>query len=1031
MKRLINLIFVIVLILSLSATAFAQENPQRPLPPSISGARLSSNVEISDAAALLKLDASLFAAEGVQQVVVRLNELAVAEVAAAGANRPGQQRQLDRVLRQQQRLIDRARGLDAGAQVLGVTKKALNAVMLEVDADALAALAEDPAVVSIRPVINYEMDLSETVPYIGGTAVHDLGFDGSGIRVAVLDSGIDYLHANLGGSGDPAEYAANDPTVIEPGTFPTAKVIGGYDFVGGVWPDGALMPDPDPLDDGPEAGHGTHVGDIIAGVGGVAPGASLYAVKVCSSVSTSCSGVALLQAIDFAVDPNGDGDTSDHVDIINMSLGSPYGMAHDDNTSLAVDNASAVGVLTVASAGNSSDKPYVTGTPGGAPTALAVAQTEVPSAFLPLMEVVSPASIAGLYETVFQPWSAPLTSVIEAPIQYGVGSNTLGCDPFPAGSLAGKIGLVDRGACNFTLKIKNIGDAGGVAGIIGLVAPGEPFSGGDGGDRPITIPGYMISQADSNRIKSGLAAGEVVARFNPAVGIPLIGHVVGSSSRGPSMVTNTVKPEIGAPGASVSAIAGTGTDVGPFGGTSGAAPMVSGSAALVMQAFPDRSVVEVKSLLMNTAETNIINKATLAGGDLAPISRIGGGEVRVDRAVTSPAAAWDTESLSGALSFRLQDVPKNTIVLHRTVTVRNYSDQDITYNIQPTFRYANDEASGAVVIYADSSVFVPAHGDAQFHVTMEVHSQNLPAWTMNSGSAGADPAPLTLHEYDGYLFLDGSDGSQIHVAWHVLPRRASDVGLQALGSGEVRVKNDGAGSALVESYSLIATSEDLPEGGPGEENPTPDFRYIGYATFPVPAGFCSANPSFVMAFAVNTWERQTHANVPASFNFFLDTNQDGTDDYLVLNRDLTLNNITDGRNVTWVANLATGAANAFFFTDHETNSANTVLTICGEQIGMNASNFGQPINVTAVAQDFYFGGDGDEVGGITIAPAGERFVGVFTNGGVGSSVIGPRSQDRLSIFDTGSTTNNTESGLLLLYRGGAPEGNEAGIVQVP
>ena len=58
------------------------------------------------------------------------------------------------------------------------------------------------------------------------------GLYGKGIKVAVLDSGIDYTHAELGGSGNPADFAANDPNIIEPGTFPTAKVVGGYDFVG-------------------------------------------------------------------------------------------------------------------------------------------------------------------------------------------------------------------------------------------------------------------------------------------------------------------------------------------------------------------------------------------------------------------------------------------------------------------------------------------------------------------------------------------------------------------------------------------------------------------------------------------------------------------------------------------------------------------------------------------------------------------------------------------------------------------------------
>ena len=108
--------------------------------------------------------------------------------------------------------------------------------------------------VRIAPVGNYQLNLSTTVPYIGATAVQAKGVDGRGIKVAVLDSGIDYLHAGLFGSGNPADFAANDPEIIEPGTFPTAKVVGGYDFTGPTWPNTPEAPDPDPLDAGVAAG---------------------------------------------------------------------------------------------------------------------------------------------------------------------------------------------------------------------------------------------------------------------------------------------------------------------------------------------------------------------------------------------------------------------------------------------------------------------------------------------------------------------------------------------------------------------------------------------------------------------------------------------------------------------------------------------------------------------------------------------------------------------------------------------------------
>src|SRR5207302_7017617 len=116
-----------------------------------------------------------------------------------------------------------------------------------------------------------------------------------------------------------------------------------------------------------DGGHGTHVAAIIAGDDagshqGVAPGASLYAVKVCSAVSSACSGVALLQGIEFALDPNGDGDISDAVDVINMSLGSAYGQIQDDLTE-ASQVAAELGVVVVAAAGNDADKPYIVSSP--------------------------------------------------------------------------------------------------------------------------------------------------------------------------------------------------------------------------------------------------------------------------------------------------------------------------------------------------------------------------------------------------------------------------------------------------------------------------------------------------------------------------------------------------------------------------------------------------------------------------------------------------------------------------------------------
>jgi hypothetical protein len=713
------------------------------------------------------------------------------------------------------------------------------------------------------------------------------------------------------------------------------------------------------------------------------------------------------------------------VDIINMSLGSNYGQPFDDDLSAAVNGATALDVLTVAAAGNGSNKPYIAGTPSSAATALSVAQTQVPSAALQLIDVDGVS-----YPGVFQPWSVPLGAPIGALVQYGdgVNGNDNGCAPFPAGSLAGLIVLVDRGACNFTLKIKNIGDAGGLVGIIGLVASGAPFSGGDGGDGPITIPGYMVSQADSNAIK-GQIGGPGIGTVDPANQLPLVGQMVGSSSRGPQNESTTlIKPEIGAPGASVSAIAGTGTGEGPFGGTSGASPMVAGSAALLLEASSGLSPLEAKAILMNNGDTDI-DTDPFTG--LAPITRIGGGEVRVDSAVDAPAAAWDDEGAQGALSFGFVDVSKETVNLFKTVRVRNYSDSDISYNISSSFRYADDEASGAVEISVpNGKLKVKAGKDATFMVKMTIKGELLPGNFMNSGSQGANPASLTSNEYDGYLTLDDGD-HPIHMAWHVLPRQASNVvGRQVLdfeGGGDViDLTNNGVGTAQNDAYAVLALSPNLPEGGVGQQSPTPDLRAVGINTFPVPAGFCSAEESFLWVFAINTWERKESLQ-GVIFEVKLDIDQDGTFDYAVYNFDLSLSgSLSDGRQVTWAEDLTTNNASAFFFVENATNTGNTVLIVCGEQVGLTGTDMlATNVDMSVEAQDWYYGGPGDSIDGLTVTPLGEQYFGAPVD--VPGMANDPGA---LEIYDFGPFPGNSpELGVMLITNGDRGTGNRGGATQ--
>ena len=919
-----------------------------------------------------------------------------------------------------------------GAEELARVHVAHNAIAVRVDASQLEQLALIPGVAKVRPVLNYEMSLSETVPYVGGASVQASGVTGAGVTVAVLDSGIDYTHRNLGGEGTLAAYAAaygaapGDPlqTTLD-GLFPTAKVIGGFDFVGEAWPNGLRTEDPDPID---FQGHGSHVADIVAGKSldgthvGVAPGAKLLGVKVCSAVATSCNGVSLLLAVDFALDPNGDGNLADAADIIHLSLGSDYGQAEDDLTA-ALEDAVDLGIVVIASAGNGSNKPYVVGSPSIGPGVFSVAQTQVPSAIAFPLVITEPAAIAGTYgNTATLAWS-PIGAGTSGAVAFmgrgcPAGSVAAGSPADPIlNSVAGKIALIDRGACSVSLKVDYAFDNGAIGVLIGLIAPGDAVSFSYGGGDSFG-PALVIQQSLSNAIKAQLNGGQVVdASISPANGIPLIGSMASTSSRGPSAL-NTIKPEIGAPGASVSAQVGTGTGETAFGGTSGAAPMVSGAAALLLQAFPNRTPIQIKSMLMNSAETQIFTNPALLPGGLAPITRIGAGELRVDKAIALKAIAWNPETESAALSFGQVDVAFDGQVLIKKVKVRNLTRSGRTYSISRSFRYADDAATGAVTVIAPSSISVPGSGEREFSVKLLIKGTKLPAWTLNGGSSGGNGALLNGPEYDGYITLT-SGSEKLSLPWHVLPRKASAAVaspfVKTKFGGTLKMLNIGLNAGDFDVFSLTGQSDRIPRAdlpGPGDNFAVVDLQSVGVRH--LPAAVFGAD---YLEFAMSTFGRRVHPVYPAEFDIYIDSNNDGTDDYVVFNAE-NGGFSASGQDVVFIANLTTGGpATAVFFADADLNSGNMIFTV-----PMNASGGGINVGVapattfgfSVYAFDNYF------TGALTDAVEGMR----FTPGNARYSVTGDPfgTIDPLSFISVPVTTatvpdaSTTESGLLLMYR---------------
>ena len=565
-----------------------------------------------------------------------------------------------------------------------------------------------------------------------------------------------------------------------------------------------------------------------------------------------------------------------------------------------------------------------------------------------------------------------------------------------------------------------------------LVAPGAPFAGGFGGGDPVNIPGFNISQADGDILR----AGNAVVEFSPDLTVALIGTTVSSTARGPDMSFNHIKPEIGAPGASVSAQVATGTGRTPFGGTSGASPMVAGAAALLQQRCKEQDYLEygyptggcepyvLKALLMNNAYRDIISDTT---GELAEITRIGGGELRVDASAAATFYAYSSDQQQPAISLGFKDVPHMSVVRH-SITIKNMSDQRKRITVTPTFRYADDEASGAVQVLSRRSISVPPHGSREFKLRFRLDPSKLSGNAMSSAADGSNPAALTAAEFDGYLLLTDRSGEEVALPWHVIPRQAAAVKVfgGAIEEGSfpstIELFNDGAGVAQNDAYSIIGLSDEMPRGQPGSQQPIPDLRALGVTTIPVDPGLCSAE--FLWLFAINTWERQTHL-VPVSHQVAFDIDRDGVDDYVLLNRDVTLSNVTDGRQLSWVIDNATGTAAAVFFAEHATNTGNTVLYACGEQLGLSAADIlATNVDISVTAQDFYYGGPGDFIDGITITPLGERFFGA-PSGDIAAEDFGA-----LDVFDFGTFPGNTmESGVMLFTNGDRGAGAHGGATE--
>ncbi|HYG59038.1 MAG TPA: S8 family serine peptidase, partial [Symbiobacteriaceae bacterium] len=441
-----------------------------------------------------------------------------------------------------------------------------NGFSLTVRTADLPKLARLPGVQNMFPVMFVSVpELESSAEMIRSPEVVADGVDGTGVKVAVIDTGVDYSHPDLGGC-------------LGIG----CRVAKGYDFVGNDYmgPGDPVVPDDDPMD---QNGHGTHVAGIIGaraagenGVTGVAPGVTLFAYKVFGPDGPTSADI-MVAAMERAL--------ADGADVVNMSIGASFQWPRYP-TALAADRLVQRGVVVSVSAGNSGDSGlFAGGAPSVGARVMAVASVDN-TAITVLAAGLSDGSGAGYDMLTFSPDAAGQTYGVAAVPNLGNSDRD-----YDGLDLTGKVALISRGADTFANKVARAMRFGAAAAIIHNNGPGffrgtlgTPTNRGQA-----WVPSVSMSGEDGGRLRAMAAKGPVSITFTAdaaQVGNPTGGQLSSFSSWGPSPDLD-LKPDLGAPGGFIystfpMAMGGYAT----LSGTSMAAPHAAGAAALMVQAHP-------------------------------------------------------------------------------------------------------------------------------------------------------------------------------------------------------------------------------------------------------------------------------------------------------------------------------------------------------------------------------------------------------------------------------------------------------------
>lgn len=645
-----------------------------------------------------------------------------------------------------------------GFQVTGNVDVVLNAVFVMATPDRVAELQSLPGVLGVVPMRMVRMTLNAATTLQNApaawAALGGQGNAGAGIKVGVIDTGIDQTHPALQDSSlsMPAGFPkCTDGHPEDCTNFTNTKVIVARSYIRLIAPGSdpanpAADSRPDDFSPRDHEGHGTAIASVIAGnpatgavtISGMAPKAWLgnYRVYGSSGVNDYPPESVVIQALNDAV--------KDGMDVINFSsgataltgaldTGAACGLASGvscDAMATAFENAAKSAVIVVA-AGNSGydGNTYPTlgtiSSPASAPSVIAVGAIYNSHYFNPGVSVAGAPSalqnMAGeLGDDPYSPigaYSAPALDVT------ALGDNGLACSALPDGSLNGVFAIIQRGTCAFVDKVDNAYDAGALGVIMYMADGSQPI--GPGSLDYNGIPVIMISQSDGNALKAYVKSNPAaVVTIDPAtteVNDQADANLLAFySSLGPNAGDYALKPDLVAAGTSIYMAAQNYDPVGgqfstsryaSADGTSFASPMVAGAAALVKQKHPSWTPAQIRSALINTASQDVTLDDS---GDTVDAQWIGAGKLDAGAAVNANVVASPTAASFGLLAA----APAN---LTRQFTISNLGTSAVTLAVAVTAGKASSFGNlspGVTPTVDKSSLPVAAGGTATLTVTL-------------------------------------------------------------------------------------------------------------------------------------------------------------------------------------------------------------------------------------------------------------------------------------------------------------------------